>query len=202
MALLVNQVSANRAIITSVNEHGLYDVSLNITHIDLMPGLGSWDDLAFTTLQNPWFSESDATMTSPERYDDKAKRFLYIGRFVNKGWVKSGIHLAKVSALGALADTIEGSVATIIQLERKSICAKNGQGDQGCISWSGQTEAIKKGIALTIIENAKGKENWTCWASGKRVGYDDGLNGVAVVISSAKEVIEKLIAGVQNVMFG
>ena len=62
VALLVHQASANRAIITSVTEHGYYDVSLNITYIDLMPGLTSWDDLAFTSLQTPRFSDYNGSM--------------------------------------------------------------------------------------------------------------------------------------------
>ena len=39
LALLASQVAANNAIVTSVSEQGHWDVSLNITHIDLMPGV-------------------------------------------------------------------------------------------------------------------------------------------------------------------
>lgn len=62
VVLLINQVSANSAIITTETEAGYYDVSLNITHIDLMPGLNHWDDLAFTSLQEPRFSEYGGSM--------------------------------------------------------------------------------------------------------------------------------------------
>ena len=51
LALLASQAAANNAIVTSVSEQGHWDVSLNITQIDLMPGLDTWDDLAFTSLQ-------------------------------------------------------------------------------------------------------------------------------------------------------
>lgn len=46
-----------------MTEQGHWDVSLNITHIDLMPGLETWEDLAFTTLhQVPWFSDHNGTL--------------------------------------------------------------------------------------------------------------------------------------------
>lgn len=61
-ALLINQASANNAIVTSITADGYYDVSLNISNIDLMPGLVSWDDLAFTSLQKPWFSDYNGSM--------------------------------------------------------------------------------------------------------------------------------------------
>ena len=51
LALLASQAAANDAIVTSVSEQGHWDVSLNITHIGLMPGLDTWDDLVFTSLQ-------------------------------------------------------------------------------------------------------------------------------------------------------
>jgi hypothetical protein len=61
LALLTSQATANNA--TSVSEQGHWDVSLNTTHIDLMPGLDTWDDLAFTSLQQePWFSDYNGTM--------------------------------------------------------------------------------------------------------------------------------------------
>jgi hypothetical protein len=41
LALLTSQATANNAIVTSVSEQGHWDVSLNITHIDLMPGIDS-----------------------------------------------------------------------------------------------------------------------------------------------------------------
>lgn len=41
---------------------GYYDVSLNISNLDLMPGLVSWDDLAFTSLQKPWFSDYNGSL--------------------------------------------------------------------------------------------------------------------------------------------
>jgi len=47
VALLINQASANCAIITSITEDGYYDVSLNITNIDLILGLNSRDELTF-----------------------------------------------------------------------------------------------------------------------------------------------------------
>ena len=65
LALLTSQAAAhnNPAIITYVTEEDYWDVSLNVTHIDLMPGLESWDDLAFTTLlQEPWFSDYNGSM--------------------------------------------------------------------------------------------------------------------------------------------
>jgi hypothetical protein len=63
LALLTSQATANNAIVTSVSEQGHWDVSLNITHIDLMPELDTWDDLAFTSLQQePWFSDYNGTM--------------------------------------------------------------------------------------------------------------------------------------------
>lgn len=63
MVSLISQSAANDAIITSMNEEGHWDVSLNITHLDLMPGLDHWDDLAFTSLQQaPWFSEFNGSM--------------------------------------------------------------------------------------------------------------------------------------------
>lgn len=62
VAMLLSQVSANCAIITSITEHGYYNVGLNITNIDLMPGLKSWDDLAFVSLQPPWFSDYNGSM--------------------------------------------------------------------------------------------------------------------------------------------
>lgn len=40
-ALLINQASADNAIVTSMTTDGHYDVSLNISNIDLMPGLVS-----------------------------------------------------------------------------------------------------------------------------------------------------------------
>lgn len=60
--LLISQVSANTAIVTSMTADGYYDVSLNISNIDLMPGLVSWDDLAFTSLEAPWFSDYNGSM--------------------------------------------------------------------------------------------------------------------------------------------
>ncbi|KAK5703130.1 hypothetical protein LTR97_004079 [Elasticomyces elasticus] len=62
VALPTNQVSANSAMIITKTEGGYYDVYLNITHIDLLPGLSHWDDLAFTSLQEPWFSKYDGSM--------------------------------------------------------------------------------------------------------------------------------------------
>ncbi|KAK5743652.1 hypothetical protein LTR17_002559 [Elasticomyces elasticus] len=62
VALPTNQVSANSAMVITKTEGGYYDVYLNITHIDLLPGLSHWDDLAFTSLQEPWFSKYDGSM--------------------------------------------------------------------------------------------------------------------------------------------
>jgi hypothetical protein len=63
LALLVCLATANNAIVASVTEEGHWDVSLNITDIDLMPGLDSWDDLSFSTLQQePWFSDYNGSM--------------------------------------------------------------------------------------------------------------------------------------------
>jgi hypothetical protein len=61
-ALPVTEVNPNFAIVTTVTNQGYYDVYLNITHLDLLPGLDNWDDLAFTSLQTPWFSSHDGTM--------------------------------------------------------------------------------------------------------------------------------------------
>lgn len=62
MALLLNQVGANSAIVTSTTVDGVHDVSLNITQLALLPGLSSWDDLSFNSLQEPWFSKYDGDM--------------------------------------------------------------------------------------------------------------------------------------------
>jgi hypothetical protein len=61
-ALLVHQASANPAIIVRKTEAGYYDVSLKITHLDLMPGVTDWDSLAFTSLNEPTFSEYDGSL--------------------------------------------------------------------------------------------------------------------------------------------
>lgn len=54
--MLLSQAAANSAIVTTQDENGQWDVSLNIKTLDIVPGLESWDNLAFTTLQDPWFS--------------------------------------------------------------------------------------------------------------------------------------------------
>lgn len=49
--LQTSQATADNAIVTSIAGECLWDVSLDIPHVDFMPGLDSWDDLAFLTLQ-------------------------------------------------------------------------------------------------------------------------------------------------------
>lgn len=44
-ALQTSQATAYNAIITSIAEDCLWDVSLDIPHVDFMPGRDSWDDL-------------------------------------------------------------------------------------------------------------------------------------------------------------
>lgn len=64
LLLLVTQSAANDAIMVSKTKQGHWDVCLDITHIDLIPGLECWDDLAFTTLQQvPRFSEPNGNMS-------------------------------------------------------------------------------------------------------------------------------------------
>jgi hypothetical protein len=63
-ALLIHQASANPAILVTRTEAGYHDVSLNITHLDLMPGVSDWDNLAYTSLSpnEPRFSEYDGSL--------------------------------------------------------------------------------------------------------------------------------------------
>ena len=193
-AMLLSRVAANSAIITSQDESGQWDVSLNITHIDVAPGLESWDDLAFTTLQGSWFSnatgdlsidvlekmavldiasgtlcqDTDGCMDNVDSHYqslvDKAsneakakveKRFRYIFKWISAAWKLDKKHAVTAGALGALSNTVAGSTDAIIKLSRSATCGKNTDGKQGCISWSGGIQAIKKSIALDIISSAQ-----------------------------------------------
>lgn len=83
------------------------------------------------------------------------KRFWYMSRWVRKAWNISRSNVVKAGALGALSDMIAGSSSAIIELTRSAICYTH-DGNQACLSWTGGTQAIVKGVALQIIENAKG----------------------------------------------
>ncbi|KAH9822045.1 hypothetical protein Tdes44962_MAKER04839 [Teratosphaeria destructans] len=193
-ALLFSLASANRAIVTEAAPDGSHDVCLNITHLELLPGLTGWDDLAYTTFQTPQHSEYTGTL-SPAEWEMLAvldiasgtlcentpdcmsnitsayqafyaeetasppaieKRYRYIYKWIKSAWNLSTSHKVKGAALTALSSTVSGATDAIIQLTRSAICAKDTDGNQGCISWAGGAQAIKRGIALDIISSAQG----------------------------------------------
>jgi hypothetical protein len=81
---------------------------------------------------------------------------FYIDKWVNAAWHIGRKHIVQATALGVLGNVVAGASGEIIRLGRSAICGREGNGNQGCLSWAGGIQAIRKSVALEIISSAKG----------------------------------------------
>jgi hypothetical protein len=109
---------------------------------------GCMDDIA-THYQNMCDAESQESLAVE-------KRFMFINKWVEKAWHIGHKHIVEATTLGVLGSVVSAAPGEIIRLGRSAICGKEGNGNQGCISWAGGIKAMRKAVALEIIGSAKG----------------------------------------------